>query len=165
MSWCAICTSERGPFERRPLGKGNALVLVCRECDEEPAKVRLGPERGYEEREAMSNAEIQARLHEYLLEQDPMQADPEARKKILMMRERTPGWILMRARRRDGMLNHKDVKMAVKAWEHHPWFPELRYLGYDNTFFLFERPDPAVAAEQRRTSHNPLASLAILSRG
>lgn len=32
-SFCAICTSERGPFVQRPLGKRCALVTVCEECD------------------------------------------------------------------------------------------------------------------------------------
>lgn len=35
--FCAICTSDRGPFVRRPLGKGNAAVAVCLECDGEAA--------------------------------------------------------------------------------------------------------------------------------
>lgn len=33
--FCAICTSERGPFSRHPLGKGDALVNVCERCDSE----------------------------------------------------------------------------------------------------------------------------------
>ena len=33
--FCAVCTSEQGPFVERPLGKGNAPVLVCKACDEE----------------------------------------------------------------------------------------------------------------------------------
>lgn len=33
MSFCAICTSERGPFAKRPLGRGDADVLVCAKCD------------------------------------------------------------------------------------------------------------------------------------
>lgn len=47
VSHCAICTSERGPFTSQPLGKGNALVSVCAECDE-PAFEKRGPERAYE---------------------------------------------------------------------------------------------------------------------
>lgn len=30
--FCAVCTSDRGPFTRHPLGKDNALVLVCERC-------------------------------------------------------------------------------------------------------------------------------------
>ncbi len=33
--FCALCTSERGPFARRPFGISRALVNVCHRCDEE----------------------------------------------------------------------------------------------------------------------------------
>lgn len=33
--FCAVCTSERGPFVVAPMGRGDAPVLVCRECNEE----------------------------------------------------------------------------------------------------------------------------------
>jgi hypothetical protein len=29
---CAICVSDRGPFTREPLGRGDALVDVCSGC-------------------------------------------------------------------------------------------------------------------------------------
>ena len=32
MSFCAVCTSDRGPFTEQPLGKNDALVLVCNRC-------------------------------------------------------------------------------------------------------------------------------------
>ena len=32
MTWCAICTSDVGPFTREPLGRDNALVDVCADC-------------------------------------------------------------------------------------------------------------------------------------
>lgn len=37
MSFCAICTSDRGPFTRHPVGKNGGLVVVCQSCaTEEP---------------------------------------------------------------------------------------------------------------------------------
>lgn len=30
--FCAVCTSERGPFTRSPIGKDDARVLVCESC-------------------------------------------------------------------------------------------------------------------------------------
>lgn len=47
MSLCAICTSARGPFTQQPLGKGDALVSVCGDCDE-PVIVRGDNWRGYQ---------------------------------------------------------------------------------------------------------------------
>lgn len=32
--FCALCTSERGPFRKRALGRNDAIVDVCQECDE-----------------------------------------------------------------------------------------------------------------------------------
>lgn len=47
-AFCAICASERGPFAKRPLGRNDALVNVCADCDEQPAR-EVGPtDRGYE---------------------------------------------------------------------------------------------------------------------
>lgn len=30
--FCAVCTSETGPFDMEPLGRNGAMVLVCRSC-------------------------------------------------------------------------------------------------------------------------------------
>lgn len=46
--FCAVCTSERGPFVKRPLGRGNALVTVCAACDAEPPRPVPAPSRAYE---------------------------------------------------------------------------------------------------------------------
>jgi hypothetical protein len=32
MPTCAICTSTRGPFRLEPLGRNDALVHVCADC-------------------------------------------------------------------------------------------------------------------------------------
>lgn len=34
-AFCALCTSDTGPFVQRPFGKADALVTVCKSCDEE----------------------------------------------------------------------------------------------------------------------------------
>ncbi len=35
MAFCALCTSDIGPFLRLPLGRGGALVDVCGPCETE----------------------------------------------------------------------------------------------------------------------------------
>lgn len=45
--WCAICTSERGPFTMQPLGPGDAMIVVCSDCDA-PIIEQTGPDRSYE---------------------------------------------------------------------------------------------------------------------
>jgi hypothetical protein len=69
-------------------------------------------------------------------------------------RERTPGWISVRVR-----WGKVDLKEVVRSLRDRPWFHELRYLGIQAPYYLFERPDPKIAAEQRKASVNPLASL------
>lgn len=32
-AFCALCTSDVGPFIKRPFGKGDAFVDVCAGCD------------------------------------------------------------------------------------------------------------------------------------
>jgi hypothetical protein len=44
---CAICTSDRGPFAKEPLGRGDAFVNVCAGCNEPPI-ASFGPELPYE---------------------------------------------------------------------------------------------------------------------
>lgn len=34
MRFCAICTSERGPFSMQPLGRNDAMVSVCEACND-----------------------------------------------------------------------------------------------------------------------------------
>ena len=156
LSFCAICTSERGPFVSRPLGKNDALVAVCAECDEEPMHVRLGPERGYEIREGVSAATIRERASRLI--------PNEGWKRMDFMfngdrHDRTPGWILVRVPIKDALGKPRDFRAILTTLRDKPWFRELRMLGNTRTHFLFERPDPKVAAAQRTRSVNPIVDL------
>ena len=46
--FCAVCTSDLAPFSREPLGKNDAMVLVCVACSTHAIRVVDGPHRGYE---------------------------------------------------------------------------------------------------------------------
>lgn len=41
-SWCAVCTRDIGgqSYREAPLGRGNAMVAICSQCDTEPAVER-----------------------------------------------------------------------------------------------------------------------------
>lgn len=59
MSFCAICTDEAATLVRRPLGKNDALVSVCLDCDTTKPVAKMGPERGFEPSGSpLSNADI-----------------------------------------------------------------------------------------------------------
>jgi len=48
VSFCAICTDETTDLVKRPLGKDDALVNVCNDCDTTKPVAKMGPERGFE---------------------------------------------------------------------------------------------------------------------
>jgi hypothetical protein len=135
-------------------------VDVCKDCNEEPAVAKSGPERGYEIREGMSNAEMGARIRAYALEASPLEIHSGSMPQTWRsFRDRTHGWILVRVRIKDAMGRARDLGEAVKGILDKPWISEARYLGHDSTYYCFERPDPSVAAELRKPSENPLISL------
>lgn len=161
MSFCAICADDNGPFVLRPLGKKDALVNVCRDCDEEPAVTKTGPERGYEIQEGMSTADFADRLRGFLADTDPITPREKMTGPLQMLkgRTRTPGWIMVRLAIKDRHGKPREVSKALRDLIDKPWFAELRYLGSTHTYFLLERPDPAIAAELRQASDNPLIDL------
>jgi hypothetical protein len=48
LMFCAICTDDAGPFVLRPIGKDDALVRICEDCDTEKPREAHVYERGYE---------------------------------------------------------------------------------------------------------------------
>ncbi len=150
-SFCAICVDPiAGTPLREPLGKRGAMVNVCSDCSTLAAPVRLGPERGYpvpaeRERIAQRAPASPGRLVPVLLESH---------------RVRTPGMILVRIPQRDATGKHLDFVEAQKTIAHELWYPHRRYLGTDGRSFMFERPDPKVAAASRRRDVDPTAAIA-----
>ena len=53
MPFCAICTDETSDLVARPLGKDDALVSICRSCDEDRPATAVDGTRGYEFREGL----------------------------------------------------------------------------------------------------------------
>lgn len=149
MSLCAICVSDRGPFSKEPLGRNNAMVAVCRSCSTEPAKNKTGPVLGYEIREGVSIAEMNRRLAATSATGVPFSHSAE------LVRDLSPGWILVRVRRRDSSGRPRDMNDAVAALRNNPQFADARYLGADAQHFLFERPDPKAI----KSDENPLAAI------
>jgi hypothetical protein len=158
MSLCAICCSTRGPFRREPLGRNDALVNVCAGCDSTPIAKR-GPERGYEvPADTISQTEMSAKISAFARAHDPLYSSlPRAGLKTV--KDKTPGFLIVRVARRDSMGKTRDYHDAVACLRDKPWFAEARYLGSEDTHFLFERPDPKVATESRGVSANPLAAI------
>lgn len=161
MSFCAICTSEIGPFEYRPLGKGNAEVLVCRDCDDEPIREQVGP-RLYSPPELPARfVDSVDRAHKRIArgrDYNPMRA------RLAQRDERMPNSILIRVPVHDENGRPRDMREACATFAHQPWAPTTRYLGYQSDCHLFERPDPAFARKSRQRDHRVLEALEAIAR-
>lgn len=46
--FCAICTDECSGDRKAPIGRDDAMVVVCSDCDTLPPREKYGPERAYE---------------------------------------------------------------------------------------------------------------------
>lgn len=150
MSHCAICTSSRGPFTSQPLGKNNALVSVCAECDE-PAFEKRGPERGYEPTGGLPTF---AQGRNAVARVIGRQADSRPSRTADEARRRPHGWSVYRIRQKAGL----DAREAYETLRGKPWFGpgRVKFGGTDANYLLFYyAPDAKLALPE----DNPLAAI------
>lgn len=162
-SFCAICTAPSKEFVQCPLGRGDALVWICADCDSSPAVADDGPDRGYEVQTTERIGAILPAFARGANRVSPPKPGWNSPRKLVS--ESTPGFVIVRvpvmhAGRRIDAIEALDTLRAE------PWFAELRQLGSDTRFHLFERPDSEAAAATRRESNvDVIAGLATLSGG
>lgn len=155
-AFCAICTNARGPFARRPLGRDNALVTVCRACDDEPARAVTGPDRGYEPPDL---ARLGAILPAFANAANRVAGVVRHGSGGATIAPLSPGCILVRvAVRRPGRAPI-DGNEAWQSLKGKPWHRELKHLGSTSRYHLFERPDPEAAKRARQGESSPLDAL------
>lgn len=138
--FCAICTSDRGPFVRRPLGRGDALVNVCADCDEQPAREVRGPELAYEppcSPGTTANAKAPAPLAHHEL--------------IAATHEQMPGWRTVRIAPRDALGNRRDQRDAWIAVGD----KRARLVAVTPRGFVYQVPPKVELA----SDENPLAAI------
>lgn len=163
-SSCALCV-KRPPVVRRPLGSGGASVWICAVCDgEAPPRVRLGPERGYQVPESSPDAgsgSLRARFSAGAARVVP--ATPSRGR--YSGRPVSPGFVLVRVPCvADG--RRIDREEALQRLADKPWHADLRHLGSDARFHLFERPDAEAArAARQQSNYDAAEALARMSRG
>ncbi len=157
MSFCAICTNEpkKKPdgttpaLVQRPLGPRGALVLVCAACDEEPARAVDGPRLGHrvaDDRTRIALLPAFAAAANRVTGSAPKLRQPSGR-----ARSAAPGHVLVRVRIRRSDGGKFDSNDAWNSLRRMPWHRELRHIGTDSTWHLFERPDSAALAKDRRS--------------
>lgn len=164
--FCAVCTGQRGPFARRPLGKGDAMVDVCASCDGD-APVARYHDRGYEMPPEVQRigrtVDAFAAAANRVTGDDAASNRRRARDRTLA-KEVSPGFVLVRLSRfrADGTARDTDEAMVELRGE--SWFSELRRLGSTRRHHLFERPDIEVARAARSVAnHDPMEALISMS--
>jgi hypothetical protein len=153
--FCGICAGDVASTTPKmaPIGKNDELVIVCDDCFTEPAHEARGRDRcGYEIEEGMSMATMQAKMVKVI--------GPSIARRGETNKARTPGYILIRfARARPGKPPRDQREVFEQELAKKPWAREVRYLGIDQKWHLFERPDPALAKKSRTPTRNPLMGL------
>lgn len=153
MSHCAICADITTPADlvdskgrpdpngqprRRPLGRDDAPVIVCASCDSAPVRVR-GPASAYEVPE---RCRIGRTLTAFANAANAINPAPLGTRSRLVGKTASPGFRIVRVRRRPPGKKPIDAVAAKQTLHKKRWFAELRFLGTDETWHLFERPDP-----------------------
>ena len=126
MTFCAICTSPRGPFALEPLGRDDAMVAVCGRCrTETPAG--LDSERGYEPPYSAGTLRNLRNLH------------PLPQRPVVGPRPLPDGWELFRVSSHDTAGRIRTKRHAdSEAYRKHG--APLRYLGLAEPWYLYARP-------------------------
>jgi hypothetical protein len=160
--FCAICTSERGPFVRRPLGRGDALVSVCADCDDEPARTKVGPAIDYyvPDRVIIGRTVDAFAAAANRVTGDTKETNIDRTRSRSLAGSAQPGFIVVRVRRHRVGADPIDAQQARMTFQGEPWFSELRNLGSTRRWHLFERPDiDAASAARLGTDRDPLADI------
>lgn len=149
MSFCAVCTHDADGSIRRPLGRNGGMVTVCSDCDTEPAREKRGPELPCEFTEGTKGWKKSVAKN--------AQKSPFGKlRSHVTVEPKTPGWLIERVQRRRGL---DAAESAARAFAGCSWATQVRYLGSDRQFFLFERPDPELARKARMPEDAGLESI------
>jgi hypothetical protein len=158
MPSCAICTTEAPASElsRQPLGARGGLVLVCRACDEEPAREVFGPERGRDFEEGAARISAQ----EFRKRCAAVIGDaPKFNRSSAWIDEKTPGFTIVRVS--FDRAKPMDANEARETLRGMPWFRELRYLGGSGAHAIFERPSDELLGKIRQEKERAGTSIVL----
>lgn len=155
MSFCAECLDDRAPLVPRPLGRNGGTVLVCPDCD--PGDIKPTRRKGKPVYRGYTVPPPRVPIG------NTLKAFSAAANRIAPVATSTvptrysggqasPGFVIVRVRRlRAGYPIDRDI--ARKTLRDEPWYSELRHLGSDARFHIFERPDVELAARVRNTAN------------
>ena len=136
-SSCAICAALLDDLAKMEPDGRNGHLWVCHRCNTEEIKYISNPH--VFEQEASLPTFSEARKAGRAVVAAAAFSELVQKPKLLSMREKTPGTILVRVRRKMGQDEH-----AAKAkFKDKPWFNSLKYLGATPFWYTWERPDVA----------------------
>jgi len=151
MRSCAVC-AELAPVEQmalEPLGRANAMVLVCPACVGDAPQERQGSHRGYPIPEGSRGS-----VH-LAVRAAPSPGPGRPINSHNSVAPRRPGFVLVRVAKRQPDGRPIDSHEALETLRDKPWFAEVKSVGSTEMFHLFERPDVEAAAKARQESANP----------
>ena len=160
MTYCAICADViTGAPARLPLGRNDALVNVCATCDEEPVRSRTGPILGYTAPERDAGRGTTASRFAAAANRVAGAVPIGHRKRGSVIASASPGFIVVRVARKDATGQPIDSREARRSLRDRPWANQLRALGTDVRWHIFERPDSEAASADRAGGADPLAGM------
>lgn len=151
MGFCAACLDDRLPLVPRPLGRDGGIVLVCPNCDPgepKPAKRRGRPVyRGY----AVPERDTGRGSTRDRFTAGANRVAPSTTPRVRYSGNvASPGFVIVRVSRKRGNVPI-DRDAARETLRGEPWFAEVRHVGSDVRFHIFERPDAELAKRVRST--------------
>jgi hypothetical protein len=160
--WCAICTSERGPFVQRPLGKGNALVTVCAACDEDSPVAYCDDRNAYQAPDAITSpfkAAVDKAYQSIVRGRDRVNVRNLPIATHTSTVQKTANMLLVRIPRQRDDGTWRDLGDARKVLEADDALKGARYVGNDHAYYVFERPDPKFVTQSRQSGIDPLEAI------
>lgn len=142
---CAVCASEiLGEVVRQPIGRDDAMVPVCAECDTGAIVARCDM-RGIEATDRSARRKAP----------DPLPIPGSFGRRLSpAIASRSPGFELVRVAV-TGPGWTRDEDEARETFAHEPWAAEANYLSCDGHWHLFERPPTRTAVKPEQ----PLAGI------
>jgi hypothetical protein len=144
-SWCAICADVTDDLVQRQLSPREPQIWICTDCDGEPAVTTDGPMRGYEVPEHQRGSVTRQAQAAVMRLGIPAMAT----RSRYAGREASTGFVLVRVSRKRGVIpiDRDAARLTLRG---QPWYSELRHIGSDVRFHIFERPDVAAIRQHRR---------------
>ena len=162
--FCAVCTSDIDSDcpRQAPLGKHNALVNVCDDCFDEPARERRDHQVGYDTDRAVGKGSMRRLVHEANVRLGVPTGGTKAEQRISLVpftHGKNVGFEICRVPRGAPDGSRRD-QQAAWVTAKVTWGAEVTYIGQTLRYFVFQRPNPIKLATSGHAEPSPLEAIA-----